>query len=226
MAAPATQGTPAAAPTPVWDLPVRLGHWLLVGLLAFSWFSGETRRIELHRWSGYAVLAVLVFRIYWGFVGSSTARFAGFVKGPRETLRYARRVFSRDLPTKAGHNPLGALSVLALLAVLVAQAVTGLFAVDVDGLESGPLSDRVSFELGRTFANWHALSFRTLQALVAVHLSAIAFYALVKGANLVGPMVSGRAPRGAMAPVGPARALLGLALAAATAWFIARGMRF
>ena len=222
--------TPAAPSlrTRLWDAPTRLVHWALVALIGFSWWSAEAHHMDWHRLSGYAVLGLLAFRLIWGFVGSGTSRFASFVRGPRATLAYARTLASRVHTAAPGHNPLGAWSVLAILAALAAQVGTGLFAVDVDGLESGPLSDRVSFEVGRQAAEWHELSFTALQALVVLHLAAIAFYAVYKRADLVRPMVTGRRrfetdPRLAFAPAW--RAALVAALAAALAWFVAKGLR-
>ena len=130
----------------VWDLPTRLVHWLVVLGVALSWWTGETGRLEWHRWSGYGLLGLVAFRIYWGFFGSSTARFRQFLRGPRTVIGYLRGAW----PPAPGHNPLGALSVLALLALLATQIVLGLFAVDVDGIESGPLSLYVSFDAGRS----------------------------------------------------------------------------
>src|SRR3954466_14244874 len=103
----------------VWDLPTRLGHWLMVAGFALSWWTAESGRLEWHRWSGYALLGLVVFRLYWGFFGGSTARFGNFVRGPRAMLDYA----CGRLAPAPGHNPLGALSVLALLALLLVQVV-------------------------------------------------------------------------------------------------------
>ena len=135
-----------AARVRVWDVPTRLVHWLIVALVGASWWTGETGRLEWHRWSGYTLTGVILFRIYWGFFGSSTARFARFVRGPRGVIDYLRGRWA----VAAGHNPLGSWSVLALIVLLVTQVALGLFAVDVDGIESGPLSTYVSFEMGRT----------------------------------------------------------------------------
>jgi cytochrome b len=138
------------------------------------------------------VLGLLVFRVVWGFVGSSTAQFANFIRGPAIVWRYGATLAQRAPSNGVGHNPIGALSVVALLLVVGSQVVTGLFAVDVDGLETGPLSDRVSFDQGRWFAELHNVSFTTLQALVVLHLAAVLFYLLYKRDNLIGPMITGR----------------------------------
>src|SRR5688572_27938897 len=136
----------------IWDVPTRVVHWLMAALIPTSWWTAESGNLELHRYSGYLLVGLLLFRIYWGFAGSSSARFANFVKGPRAILSYLR---IGSAGSAGGHNPLGALSVVALLLLLLTQISLGLFAVDVDGLESGPLSHYVSFEAGRACAEWH-----------------------------------------------------------------------
>lgn len=212
----------------LWDGPVRIVHWLLVVLIGFSWWASEDH-LNWHRWSGYTVIGLVLFRIYWGFAGGGAARFSSFVKGPKAVAAYAATVGRRDVATTPGHNPLGALSVLAILAVLLAQVGTGLFAVDVDAFEAGPFSDRVSFELGRKIAEWHELSFRVLQALVVLHVAAVLFYWVWKRTNLIGAMITGsRAlpsdPGLAGAPVW--RLIVGVVLAAAIAWVLSKGLRF
>ena len=213
----------------LWDGPTRVFHWSLVALIGFAWWAGETGHMDWHRLAGYAVLGLLVFRLIWGFVGSASARFASFVKGPGATLAYIRTLPSRAHKELPGHNPLGAWSVLALLATLIAQVVTGLFSVDVDGIESGPLSDRVDFDTGRLFAQWHHWSFWLLEALVALHLAAVVFYALYKRADLVRPMVTGRGkvavdPQLAFAPLW--RAAIVALVAGLVAWWASKGFRF
>jgi cytochrome b len=212
----------------LWDGPTRIVHWALVALLGFSWWSAETDHLQWHRWSGYAVVGLVAFRLLWGFVGSGSARFASFVKGPAATLAYLKTLPNRVHDAVPGHNPLGALSVLAILAILVVQTVTGLFAVDIDAFEAGPLSDRVDFDTGRLFAKWHHWSFTALQVLVALHLAAVAFYLFYKRANLVGPMVTGyrrftHDPALVFAPLW--RAIVAILVAAAFAWWVSRGFR-
>ena len=221
-------GAPDDVRVRLWDAPVRLTHWLLVGLIAFSWWAVEDH-LNWHRWSGYAVIGLVVFRIYWGFAGGGAARFASFVKGPKATLAYLSTLGRRDRSTTPGHNPLGALSILAILAVLAAQVGTGLFAVDIDAFEGGPFSDRVSFDQGREIAEWHELVFRVLQGLVVLHVAAVLFYLIWKRTDLIGPMVTGRRrlpsdPGLAGAPLW--RFVLGVALAGAIAWALAKGFRF
>lgn len=209
----------------LWDLPTRVVHWALVLLIPFSWWSAEEHHMDWHRTSGYFIVGLLVFRLIWGVVGSSTARFAGFVRGPRTAIAYARGQGERVL----GHNPLGGWSVGAMLVVLVTQVGLGLFAVDTDGLESGPLSHWVSFDTGRTAAELHEINFKLLQGLILLHIAAILFYLFVRRDNLIAPMIGGRrkleaAPASppVMAPLGRA-AVVGLA-AAGIAWWVSRGL--
>ena len=218
----------AAVRARLWDAPTRIVHWGLVVLIGFSWWSAEYDHLEWHRWSGYAVMGLVGFRLLWGVAGSASARFASFVKGPRATFAYLRTLPRRLPAVTPGHNPLGAWSVLAILAVLVAQVVTGLFAVDVEAFEAGPLSDRVDFATGRLIARWHHWSFTALQVLVALHLTAVAFYLFYKRDNLIGPMVTGwkkvaKDPGLVFAPLW--RAAVATLVAAGFAWWVSKGFR-
>lgn len=208
----------------VWDGPTRLFHWLLVGLIGFSWWSAENYHMDWHYKSGLAAFGLLVFRLLWGLFGSSTARFRQFVKGPVGVWSYLR---GRSVPS-IGHNPLGGWSVIALLLALATQVVSGLFTVDVDGLESGPLSYLVSFDIGRVAADVHALSFNILLALIALHVLAIAFYVIVKRRNLIGAMITGHERTDApiqIARGGWVRLVLAVAAAALLTWWVAGGAR-
>lgn len=155
-----------------------------------------------HRLAGYGVLGAVLFRVAWGFIGGQTARFRSFVRGPAATFRYLRKLLGaarNDMPTPVGHNPLGALSILLMLVLLLMQTASGLFAVNVDGIASGPLAQWVSFRTGRGFAHWHAAIFHLLLAVIGLHLAAIAFYRLARKEKLVAPMIHGfkrRAPSG------------------------------
>jgi cytochrome b len=217
---------PSRARVRVWDLPTRLVHWLLVIGIAISWWTGETGRLEWHRWSGYGLLGLVLFRLYWGFFGSSTARFTRFVRGPRAVLAYVRGAWQ----TVPGHNPLGALSVVALLALLATQIVLGLFAVDVDGIESGPLSEFVDFDTGRTAAEWHGALFDLLLWLIALHIAAILYYGLAKKQNLAAAMLHGERefPAGlpAVQHASALRLVVGIVLAALLTWLVTRAFRF
>lgn len=171
----------------VWDLPTRLFHWVLVALIGFSWWSGKNDELDLHIWSGIAILTLLLFRLLWGFLGSSTARFANFVRGPKAVFGYLRGTW-RGI----GHNPLGALSVLALLGATAIQVGLGLFSSDEDGLVSGPLAGLISADLSEELADLHEDFFNILLALIGIHIAAIILYALFQRKNLVGPMVTGK----------------------------------
>lgn len=207
----------------VWDLPTRLVHWALAVLVVVAWLTGG-EQMNIHRYAGYGILGLVVFRLYWGVAGGSTARFSQFVKGPGAVLAYVRGW--RGASASFGHNPLGALSVLLLILLLISQLGLGLFAVDVDGLESGPLARFVDFETGRKAADLHELNFRLLQAAVALHLAAIAVYAVFKRRNLVKPMVTGQdATPGLEGELRPAplwRLALGVAIAVLVVVLIAR----
>jgi cytochrome b len=174
----------------VWDLPTRLFHWTLVVLVGLSWWSAENDQQDLHLYLGYGVLSLLLFRIGWGLAGSSTARFSSFVRGPGAVVRYVRDRFHWPL---VGHAPLGALSVLALLAMLFVIVGTGLFAADEDGLFSGPLAYLVSVGVSDTMTGLHEELFDVLLVLIGLHVAAILLYRLALGRNLLGPMITGKA---------------------------------
>lgn len=177
----------------LWDIPTRLTHWLFVCLIALSWWTEENGVMDWHAWSGYALLTLVIFRIFWGFFGSSSARFGSFLAGPGALKAYARELFSNKPAQQVlGHNPIGGWSVIIMLVLMLLQIGLGLFAVDVDGIESGPLSYYVSFDLGREIADLHELIFNVLLAFIAVHVSAVILYLVLKRKNLIAPMVTGR----------------------------------
>jgi cytochrome b len=171
----------------VWDLPTRVFHWLLVVGIIAAVASGKIggTLIGWHGRVGLFILGLLVFRIVWGFVGSPTARFSHFVRGPS-----AIRAYLRGEWRGVGHNPLGALAVLALLVLIATQIGTGLFAND-DIVFQGPLADLVSKELSDEARAWHSLVFNALLGMVVLHLAAIAFYTRVKRESLLRPMITG-----------------------------------
>jgi cytochrome b len=220
------QAVSKAAAVRVWDLPTRLFHWLLLALFGFSWWSAEMREMDWHRISGIVVLGLVVFRLIWGFIGGNTARFGEFVRSPGAVIAYLRS--DNGGPRKPGHNPIGGYSVVAMLVLLAVQLGTGLFAVDVDGIESGQLSFLVSFDQGRAAAEIHDLSFTLLQIVVAVHVAAILFYLFVRRRNLIHPMVSGRdgqldSAAGALIPASPAKFAIAAVLSVAFAWTVWKG---
>lgn len=207
----------------VWDVPIRLFHWLLVALIAFSWWSATYDHVDWHIWSGCAILTLLLFRLLWGFFGSSTARFSSFVRGPKTILRHLRGSAGWS---PIGHTPLGGLSVAALLFVCSVQVGLGLFAEDEDGFYLGPLAHFVSSDTSDSIRHLHALNFYLLLALIVLHVAAILYYRLVRGKRLTRAMITGRAQIDAPAqPMRPGKwwaALLCLAVAlAVTRWIIA-----
>ncbi|MGE0803075.1 MAG: cytochrome b/b6 domain-containing protein [Lautropia sp.] len=172
----------------VWDLPLRLFHWLLVVCVIGAFVTIKTGRTEQHLLFGYAALTLIVFRVLWGFVGPRYARFASFVYSPAALLAYLRG--APDAPRPLGHSPLGALSVFALLAIIGAQAVLGLFTSD-DLLFEGPLARFVSGTFVERASGLHHLNERLIMALVALHLLAIVCYKLFRRTPLTRAMIDG-----------------------------------
>ncbi|MEM1138767.1 MAG: cytochrome b/b6 domain-containing protein [Pseudomonadota bacterium] len=175
----------------VWDSPTRIFHWSLVSTVAFAWTTEANGRAEAHIWAEVSLIALVLFRIAYGFVGSDTARFAHFLKGPRGIANHIKALFSKsDYRPHAGHNPLGGLAIVAMLAVLLAHGILGLMGATPDGI-AGPFAGRFAPEAAATFADWHQQSFQLLLWLVGLHISAILLYPLFKGDDLLGPMISG-----------------------------------
>ena len=204
---------------PVWDRPTRIFHWVLVVLVVVCYLSGRNGRFDIHIPAGQALLVLVSARILWGFAGSASSRFRAFIRPVREILAYLPTLRRREPDGRAGHNPLGGLSVVAMLAVFVAQAGLGLFAVDVDGLNDGPLSFLVSYDAAREAAELHAMVVDGLLILVGLHIAAVLFHLLYKRENLTRAMLTGRGrlAEGQTPPrlVSEWRALLVLVLAAA-----------
>lgn len=175
----------------VWDGPTRLFHWTIVILIFVSWLSADQGFMTVHLCSGLALLALLLFRIGWGLVGSTTARFSDFLHRPRTVMGYLRSLARPEKRFYAGHNPAGGLMVAAMIAVLLAQAVTGLFAND--GLHfTGPLALLVSDDTSTWLTKLHGTIFNIILLLVWCHVVAVGFHLFVKGENLVKAMVTGR----------------------------------
>jgi cytochrome b len=196
-------------------------------LVLLAWRSAETRDISTHILAGSGVAGLVVFRLWWGLFGSSTARFSHFVRGPGAVFDYARSLFSGGAgEPELGHNPMGGWSVAALLSCLIGLVGLGLFAVDTDGLESGPLAALIEFDTARQASHLHALFFDGLEALVALHVLAMLFYHLVKRHNLVAAMVTGRqtllAGRDGARPGSRVMLVIGVVLGALVAIAIAR----
>lgn len=177
----------------VWDLPVRVFHWALVLLFAFSFYSGKTGGFELmdyHMLSGYSVLTLIIFRILWGFLGGQHARFGNFIQSPVKVFKYLRSLTSGQNPKTLGHNPAGGLSVLVMLLLLLGQGVTGLFTND-DIMLEGPLTHLVSYDQSRSLTGIHETISWLLVGFVSLHLLAILFYKFIKKEVLVKAMITG-----------------------------------
>lgn len=214
----------------VWDAPTRLFHWAIVVLIAVSYVSVKYSWMQIHFLSGYAVLALLLFRVAWGFVGSETSRFRQFLRSPVAGLQHlATFAGKREPDTEIGHNAAGGWMVLALLLLLLVQAGTGLFANHEPGFTydaHGPLALAVQDRTSAWLTGIHHLNFNLILAAIALHVLAVAAYQVVKGHNLVGPMITGikALPVRAAAPRmgSPVLAAVFLAAAAVAVWGITR----
>ena len=210
----------------VWDGGIRLFHWTLVILFALSCYSAFQDKFgiyaDIHIYSGVAILALVTWRILWGFIGSETARFSHFVRGPRATLDYLRGALRKAPYERFGHNPLGGVSVVLMLVLLMAQTVLGLYSTDAM-LFSGPLAHSIDGGLSEDLTEVHEVIGFTLMGLVGVHILAIVAYRVVRGANLVGPMITGsrQAHENVAAPriASPLVALGLFAVVAAAVWY-------
>ncbi|WP_262692636.1 cytochrome b/b6 domain-containing protein [Kordiimonas aestuarii] len=210
----------------VWDGGVRLFHWVLVILFTLSAYSAFQDKFgiyaDIHIYSGVAILTLVIWRILWGIVGSDTARFSHFVRGPGATLRYLGKAFRRAPYTRVGHNPLGAVSVALLLMLLLAQPILGLYGTDAMFFE-GPLAHTIDSDLAEGLTEIHEWIGYTLLGLVGLHLLAIAAYALIRRANLISPMITGKkqVAQGTAAPKmrSPFLALGLFVIVAAGVWF-------
>jgi cytochrome b len=193
---------PARATVRAWDLPTRLFHWSLVLLIFWAWLSREIAAsigddtLLWHRWNGYAILVLLVFRVLWGFAGSSTSRFTAFIHWPWRALGYLRDLLMGKERRYLGHNPLGTWMIIALLLAVAAQAILGMYLMDDDGFLAGPLKRTISDELATTMGHWHIRWFNVILALVAIHVVANLGYALIKREPLIRAMITGRKPAG------------------------------
>lgn len=182
----------------IWDSPTRIFHWVLVSLFGFLWFSGDTGNyLDLHMKAGMMVLSLIVFRVFWGFVGSSSSRFTTFFS-PIGACKYALKLFKRKPELErqpeyhASHNPLGGLMVIALLVFLALQAGAGLFSSDLV-LTEGPLYNLVDEETSEEMMDYHYLGFEILLYLTGFHVVAILFYRFFKRTKLTKPMITGKA---------------------------------
>lgn len=206
----------------VWDPWVRLVHWAIVILLPVSWWTAEIGRFDLHFLAGYATLALVLFRIAWGLVGSETARFARFLHGPAAALRHLSHLGRRDAPLEIGHNAAGGWMVVALLLLLLVQAGAGLFADD-QIMSRGPLARRVDPAFADAATSVHLRVFWVIVGAAVLHVAAVVAYRVLLRRNLVKPMVTGVLEVPRESPLQAPRmghALLAAALLAASSAFV------
>jgi cytochrome b len=210
-------------PMRIWDAPTRLFHWTLVLLVAFSYLAIQMSWMKLHFLSGYTILALLLFRLAWGVVGSETARFSHFLQSPLEAFRHLAHFLRREPDTEIGHNAAGGWMVLVMLLTLLAQVATGLFSNDDVAFE-GPLAHRLDKAASDAVTSAHGMIFNVILVVVALHVLAVIAYAIVKRHDLVRPMVTGkkRLPATMQQPrfTNPLLALLILIASACLVWLL------
>ena len=211
----------------VWDAPTRLFHWLTVILVAAAYATWRLNWMDWHTNAGYALLALVVFRLLWGFFGSETARFSLFLATPRRVARYLVQLLRREPDRQVGHNPAGGWMVMLLLALLLAETLTGIY-TNNDVADVGPFTELTPAPVANFITTLHDVFWQTLLVAVTLHVLAVVLYWAVKRQNLLLPMITGRKvlPLGVRRPAeaGALRALLflgcGTLAAAALANFL------
>ncbi|HKJ75486.1 MAG TPA: cytochrome b/b6 domain-containing protein [Alphaproteobacteria bacterium] len=211
----------------VWDLPLRLFHWLLVLSLIASWVTAELGIDwrEIHMWLGYWMLGLLFFRIFWGIVGPRHARFVSFFPTPGRLWRYIKAEFTGTADETVGHNPLGSLMVVLMILLIGLQVVTGLFSTD-DIIWTGPYYPAVTNATAKKLTHLHHFNFNLILAAIALHIIAVAFHGIVKKHNLVVPMITGKKEASIVPPDQAItgsylwRALVVILVAAGTAYWV------
>ena len=172
-----------------WDWLVRLSHWLMVILIAVSWYTAENGMMQWHYYAGYVLIATISIRIVWGFVGSKPARFSQFIKGPFTVFRYLKNIKQNNSGTvPTTHSPAGGYSVIALLGLMLVQTVSGLFSVETDGFDGGPLSEDIDYDLALEISEFHTDNFDILLAFIVLHIIAVIFYQKVLKQRLLQKM--------------------------------------
>ncbi|MDH4274401.1 MAG: cytochrome b/b6 domain-containing protein [Gammaproteobacteria bacterium] len=178
----------------IWDPVTRLWHWVLVVNMGLCWAFGEFMSLDTVRWHfylGYVILGLMVFRLVWGLIGPAPIRLSHLFPRPSALLQYLKTLASREPSGTPGHNPLGALSVVAILAVTISLTSTGLFIATDDFDEYGPLNRYVSDAIAGKFNFWHDILADAILTLVALHVTALLFYLIWKKENLIRPMITG-----------------------------------
>ena len=182
---------PVLRPVAVWDLPLRLFHWVLLLLFIIAYETGSRPQYySVHEAAGFALFGLLIFRLIWGFIGNRAARFSSFLKGPRAAAVHIRELLQGHALPVAGHNPLGGWAIVVMLLLLLIESVSGLFSSTFD--YSGPLAPLVSDDWADRMATIHALNLDLLLAMIGLHLIAIAVTSILGRENLVASMIHGR----------------------------------
>ena len=174
----------------VWDIFIRVFHWLIVALVAAAYATWRLNWMVWHGWVGDAVLTLVLFRLSWSVFGGETARFSRLLTSPRTVLQHLQHSFRREPDRQVGHNPAGGWMVLILLALLLAETLTGLYVAN-DIADEGPLTEIVPAWAANAIASSHAILWDALLAAIVLHILAIAAFAAVKGQNLLRPMITG-----------------------------------
>ena len=175
----------------VWDAPTRLFHWLTAALVVAAYVTWRLDWMDWHAKAGYALLALVIFRLLWGVVGSDTARFCRFVASPRLAIHHLQHALRREPDHQVGHNPAGAWMVLFLLALLLGETLSGLYVAN-DVADQGPLTELVPARIANAITALHWILWDALLAAIALHIVAIAIYAIAKRHDLLTPMITGQ----------------------------------
>ena len=208
-------------PIQVWDAPTRLFHWATVLFVFACWLTAQEGWIAWHFRCGYAVFALVLFRLGWGVIGSDTARFSRFLRSPLAALKHLARFHHREPDAEIGHNPAGGWMVIGLLLLLAAMVATGLYAND-QALNQGPLAYLVTEDTSDWLTHLHVVAFTVLEIAILLHVVAVAAYAAVKRHNLIAPMITGiKRLRPAVAPPRMASPTLAAAVLAGAAAIVA-----
>ena len=175
----------------IWDLPLRLFHWSFVLTIFALWYTAEqgSELVEIHMQIGYVALALLVFRVLWGFIGPTHARFSQFIPSPNKLLNYL--LAKSEHKEAPGHNPLGALMVVLMIVLVLVQAISGLF-IDNEVFSTGPYNSLVSSDTEKFMSFIHHNTFDLVLGAIALHIAAIGYYTFIKKKNLILPMITGQ----------------------------------
>ena len=174
----------------VWDVPTRLFHWLTVILVPAAYATWRLNWMDWHAYAGYALLALVVFRLLWGFFGGETARFARFLAAPRRAAGHLAQLLRREPDRQVGHNPAGGWMVVVLLALLLAETLTGIY-INNDIADVGPFTEITPAPVANLITTLHDVLWQALLVAVTLHILAIGLYGAAKGQNLLLPMITG-----------------------------------